>query len=160
MNNHINNYPYPLANPRHRIAGFFVDCGLIFVTLFIGWFIWSLIVLKDGQTPGMKLVKLRFYDRTTGLPTRWGHTFIRTYGMRFTFTFIAFCVGQLINSVIGFHSSTAGSSSNALLPLGAESFIEYIAPIVDLLWIFKGATRQRIVDIIFKTSVLNEAIAE
>lgn len=48
------------------------------VTLFIGWFIWWLIVMAQGQTPGKQIVGIRVYH-DHGVPAGWGRTFLREF---------------------------------------------------------------------------------
>ena len=60
-----------LATPQHRLGGYLVDQLLSVVTVYIGWLIWSLLLWRNGQTPGKRLVKTRVYDVTTGKPASW-----------------------------------------------------------------------------------------
>jgi len=45
-------YSFPKASPQLRLAGFALDLVLRWVTMGIGWMIWSLIIWGQGQTPG------------------------------------------------------------------------------------------------------------
>ena len=47
-----------LATPQHRLGGYLVDQLLSVITLYVGWFIWSLFLWREGQTPGKRLVKI------------------------------------------------------------------------------------------------------
>jgi hypothetical protein len=64
----VTEYPFNKATTQHRLGGWAVDLALNFVTFGIGWFIWSLVVWGQGQTPGKQLLKMRVYDKTTGKP--------------------------------------------------------------------------------------------
>ena len=68
---------FKLATPGHRIGAFAVDMGLNFVTLGIGWFIWSLIMWGKGQTPGKNLLKIRVINEVNRQPAQWGHMCLR-----------------------------------------------------------------------------------
>jgi uncharacterized RDD family membrane protein YckC len=157
-------YRYELASPRHRLAGLLIDGGLAIVTFGIGWLIWTFIILGSGQTPGKKIVKLRVYNQSTGEPVRWGHMFIRTFGLNFVFGIAAQIVGGIINSIMGIHLATISPNATKIhlsdlgvFNSGAITMIQTAGFLIDAFWIFKGGQRHRIVDIICKTDVVNEA---
>jgi uncharacterized RDD family membrane protein YckC len=50
---------------------------LVFVTLFIGWLIWSLIVWAKGQTPAKQLLSMRTVILRKGAKASWGTMFLR-----------------------------------------------------------------------------------
>jgi uncharacterized RDD family membrane protein YckC len=111
-----------------------------------------LIILGQGQTPGKQILKLRVYDVTTGSPARWGHMFIRELGL--FFALFIFAYGLPI--VVGLQSL------NEFVSQGWSSFgigeaLYYGVFLVDAFWIFKANDRKRLVDVICKTDVLNEA---
>ena len=67
-----------LASIERRLGALVLDSVIGFFTLFIGWFIWSLIVFGRGQTPGKQLV--RIYTAGMDDPERrlsWGSMFLR-----------------------------------------------------------------------------------
>ena len=80
-------YPFPKASLQHRFGQLVLEFVLIIVTLGIGYLIWLLIVLGQGQTPGKQILKLRVYDATTGKPAKWGHMFIRELGIYMALAF-------------------------------------------------------------------------
>ncbi len=47
--------------------------------LFVGYWVWWLIALKDGQTPGKKVVGIRAVRADTGEPLQWGMMFVREF---------------------------------------------------------------------------------
>jgi uncharacterized RDD family membrane protein YckC len=122
------------------------------VTLGIGYAIWFLIILGQGQTPGKQVLKLRVYDSTTGKPAKWGHMFIRELGLHWLIAILAYGLPIVIGLV-----DLTDFANGGLLELGVGDFIYYIAVLVDIFWIFKGGNRQRLVDVLCKTDVLNEA---
>ena len=65
-----------LASIGQRFGAFILDAVLLPVTLFIGWLIWWLIALGNGQTPGKQILGIRVYT-ATGEPASWGRTFFR-----------------------------------------------------------------------------------
>jgi uncharacterized RDD family membrane protein YckC len=68
-----------LSSPGHRFGGYILDWVLIFATLIIGWLIWSLIVYKNGQTPGKQLLKMRVVSLRTASKATWGTMFLREF---------------------------------------------------------------------------------
>lgn len=66
-----------LATPGARLGALLLDGLLVFVTLFIGWVVWSLIVWGRGTTPAKSLLKQRVVDANTGQTATWGHMAVR-----------------------------------------------------------------------------------
>ncbi len=171
-------YPFPKANPRHRLAAALLDGLLMMVTFWIGWAIWSLIAWGKGQTPGKQVLKIRVYDKATGRPVRWGHMLIRQYLILAAIPLFIFTFFYVVGS-IHYWSGDSGIIGLSMLngttppwfaaygtPTGTFTFksyafyilvLTYFFPLVDVLWIFKGGNRNRIVDLIAKTDVINEA---
>ena len=75
----VNGYEsgFRYATFQHRLGAYALDAGLAFLTLGIGWFIWSMIVWGEGQTPAKKILKLRTINAVTGRPASWGHMALR-----------------------------------------------------------------------------------
>ena len=148
-------YQFPLATPQHRLGGKAVDYAMYVVTLGIGWFIWSLVVWGQGQTPGQQIVKLRVYDKTTGKRVKWGHMAIREF-------LLPLAAGILSGVAAGILIAIATSGSS-LSDHPWAVFFAYIPVmaifLVDAIFIFKDDKRNRLVDIISKTDVLNESPA-
>jgi uncharacterized RDD family membrane protein YckC len=61
-----------LASVGRRIGGYFLDTLLFFVTLGIGYLVWTLIVWKDGLTPAKQLLNMRCYRTADDRPAHWG----------------------------------------------------------------------------------------
>lgn len=66
-----------LSSPGKRLGEFLLDVLLIYVTLVIGWLIWLLIVMKDGQTPAKQLLSMRAVNLATHRKATWGTTALR-----------------------------------------------------------------------------------
>jgi uncharacterized RDD family membrane protein YckC len=66
-----------LSNPGRRLAGYLLDGLLGIVTLGIGWLIWALIVMKDGQTPAKQLLGMRTVRMDIHWKAGWGRTALR-----------------------------------------------------------------------------------
>jgi len=152
-------YPAPLASIQHRLGGRAVDVALSIVTLNIGWLIWSLVLWGQGQTPGKQLLKLRVYDKTTGMTVKWGHMAIREFGLPLAGIIVILI---LVAIWIFFPLLTVYVSEIPLyiifillILITVTSFA--IVYIVDPLWIFRRGKRNRLTDIILKTDVLNES---
>jgi len=144
-------YPFRIATPQHRLGGKAVDIAMYVVTFGIGWFIWSLVVWGQGQTPGKQIVKLRVYDKSTSKPVKWGHMAIREVLVPLALT----CA--VVPLVVIF----------AIIPIRVVSIFGIIllylwffaAQLLDALWIFKGGGRHRLVDVFCKTDVINESLS-
>lgn len=145
-------YAFPKASLKHRLGQAFLEYGLIIVTLGIGYLIWTLILFGRGQTPGKQILQLRVYDLTTGLPAKWGHMFIREFGL-----FMAIGVFAYILPIAIGLQSLDDFLSQGFTSFGLGDVLYYGLILLDALWIFKGGNRQRLVDVVCKTDVLNEA---
>jgi len=66
-----------LASPQARLGAYLVDIGLAIVTLFIGWFIWSMFTWQTGQTPAKRLMKQVVVDGRTGETFTWVKMLLR-----------------------------------------------------------------------------------
>lgn len=143
-------YPFAIATPQHRLGGKAVDIAMYVVTFGIGWFIWSLVVWGQGQTPGKQIVKLRVYDKTTSKPAKWGHMAIRECLLPLALSLASIPVVLVLGVVPNTYVSLFAIS------LGYLWF--FAAQLVDALWIFKAGKRNRLVDVICKTDVLNESL--
>ena len=148
-NKRMENYPYAPASRVHRLGGYAVDVAMSFVTLGIGWFIWSLVVWGQGQTPGKQIVKLRVYDQTTGKPVKWGHMAIRQFGLPTAVYLVFLAVTALLSTGSFSNGATHASALLGLVLIGLGLY--------DTLSIFKAGNPRRLVDDICKTDVLNEA---
>ena len=156
MSNSSFSYQYSLANPRHRLGGIILNLVFQGITFNIGWFIWSLVVWGQGQTPGHQILRMRVYSIDTGKPATWGHMAIRQFLIPMTY-FSGFWLAVLISGGIqNFQNSgqTNGSGVYALI-------FGWLATggiwITDALWIFRGQKRQRLADVWARTQVFNEA---
>ena len=141
----MDEYQHPLATPQHRLGGLAVDVALFIFTLGIGWFIWLLVVMGQGQSPGKQILKLRVYDSTTGHPARWGHMFIRELGLESAISILFTILSYLYLYIFDFDTESIAT------------VLILILSTVDGFWIFKNGDRRRLVDIILKTDVLNES---
>ena len=141
-----------LASPGHRIGAIAVDAGLNIVTFGIGWFVWSLIVWAEGQTPGKKLLKIRVINVGNGRPARWGQMCIRQVLIPWA-TSIFFLVPYYVWVFKGFGTSGAHTGLIALFICLAIWLTIYI---IDVVWLF-GVKRRRLTDYWAGTIVINEA---
>ena len=145
----MENYSNPKASAQHRLGGRAVDIAMYLVTFGIGWFIWSLVVWGQGQTPGKQILKMRVYDKTTGKPARWGQMAIREFLLPLSFSIPFYVVGAVLSFI---HSASAGVIGVVIIFVGI-----FATQITDAVWIFRGTAKNRLVDLIAKTDVLNEA---
>jgi len=66
-----------LASVGARFGAYLLDLVLLFVTLVIGWLIWSLIVWSRGQSPGKQIVGIYCFKLQRGARATWGTMFLR-----------------------------------------------------------------------------------
>jgi uncharacterized RDD family membrane protein YckC len=66
-----------LASPGARFGSYLMEYLLLFVTLGVGWLIWSLIVWDKGTTPGHQVLKQTIVDEKTHEPFSWGRMALR-----------------------------------------------------------------------------------
>jgi uncharacterized RDD family membrane protein YckC len=136
-----------LATPQHRLGAVAVDVGLIFVTSFIGWGIWSLIVWGKGQTPGKQLLKVRVLNEPTGKPATWGHMLIRQ-------VLIGWALAAPYSVAYGFY--VINFNQAALFGLIGCIVLLIAIYVLDIVWVF-GPTHRRLIDYWAGTIVVNEA---
>ena len=148
----MTDYPFPKASLKHRLGQAFLEYALIIVTLGIGYLVWTLIILGQGQTPGKQVLKLRVYDSTTGKPAKWGHMFLREFGLFMAVAVIAYAIPVLLSL-----QSLSEFASDGYFELSIGNVLYYGFLAFDAFWIFKSGKRQRLVDVICKTDVLSEA---
>jgi uncharacterized RDD family membrane protein YckC len=142
-------YPFSKATIQHRLGGKALDLALYLVTFGIGWFIWSMIVWTQGQTPGKQLLKMRVTDKSTGKPIKWGHMAIREFLLPMSFSLAVLPI-VLVLSLIPI--TEFAIAAVVILYLGI-----FIGALIDAFWIFKGGRINRLVDVFAKTDVLNES---
>jgi hypothetical protein len=142
------------------------------VTLGIGWMIWSLVVWGQGQTPGKQIVKLRVYNKETGTKAKWGQMALRQFCLPMTLS-VYYFLGAIFVNYSGLFNQpfppgwpNATSSESIQVWLTQHVFIIHFlvfeVPVIvllflDALLIFKGDSKNRLVDKILKTDVLNES---
>ena len=148
----MTDYPFPKASLKHRLGQLLLEYALFIVTLGIGYLVWFLIILGQGQTPGKQVLKLRVYDSTTGKPAKWGHMFIREFGLVIAVAVIAYGLPVILSI-----QSLSEFASEGYFELSIGNVLYYGFIAFDAFWIFKSGKRQRLVDVICKTDVLNEA---
>jgi uncharacterized RDD family membrane protein YckC len=78
-----------VASPGKRLGGYIVEGLLFFLTLGIGWFVWSFIVYGKGQTPAKQLLGMRVVNVRTGRAASWGTMFLRELVLKLVVTYVA-----------------------------------------------------------------------
>jgi len=69
--------PPPLSSLGQRFGAYLLDGVLAFVTLFIGWMIWSCVTFSKGQTPAKSIMGMRVVKQDSGVAATWGEMFLR-----------------------------------------------------------------------------------
>jgi hypothetical protein len=145
----MENYSKPKASAQHRLGGKAVDGAMYLVTFGIGWLVWSLVVWGQGQTPGKQILKMRVYDKTTGKPAKWGQMAIREFLLPLAFTIPFYLIG---GAFILVNTTTTTVIGLIIMYIGILAI-----HITDGVWIFRGDKKNRLVDVLAKTDVLNES---
>jgi hypothetical protein len=127
-----------LASSQHRIAAMLLDSVLFFLTVGIGWFIWSLFTWKNGQTPAKKILKIRVFSVKSNLPVTWGHAAI--YELLFGIAVAIVCsfVNFLTFGLLG-------------------SLTYFVFWVTDFCWYWKDGKKRTIRDNVVKVVVVNIA---
>ena len=89
------------ATPGRRLGGFLLDSILFWLTLVVGWIVWSAIVAERGQTPGKQLLGM-YVMREDGSRAGGWYTILRewvVYGLLFAGLLGAFTSG--LSVVVG-----------------------------------------------------------
>jgi uncharacterized RDD family membrane protein YckC len=88
-----------LSSAGRRFGGYLLE-GLLFVcTLGIGWFIWTLIVWAQGQTPAKQTLGMRVVRLDTRAHAGWGRMFLRDFigkGIVWLIGALIFAIGAVI----------------------------------------------------------------
>lgn len=145
-------YQFPKASIQHRLGGKAVDAAMYLVTFGIGWWIWSLVIWGQGQTPGKQIVKLRVFNKVNQRPVTWGHMALREFVLPLSLT-----VWFWIAVGVGSTDESLNTDNEFILFSGVLAFAALIVGLLDIFWIFKNDQRNRLVDVIAKTDVLNES---
>ena len=146
----------PLANPRHRLGALAVDTGLSFVTLGIGWLVWSCVVWSRGQTPGKRLLKIRVLNESNGKPASWGQMLIRQVLIN-----VALAMPIYLCELLYFlkPSSRPGIDLTYGAILLVWFALLFALFIVDMVWLF-GPKHRRLLDYWSGTVVVNEGASK
>lgn len=79
-----------LSSVGKRFGEYCLETLLVFVTLFIGWAIWSAIIYGRGQTPAKQVLNMRIVKLDTGRSASWGTTWVREWPCKWVIGFAAF----------------------------------------------------------------------
>lgn len=61
-----------MSSPRRRVKAHALDLVLIVLTVGVGWWLWSLLLWRGGQTPAKRLMHMRCIDTRAGAAARFG----------------------------------------------------------------------------------------
>jgi uncharacterized RDD family membrane protein YckC len=78
-----------------RLLAFLLDSTLLIVTLGLGWIIWSLVICKDGTTPGKQLLGMRIVKTDTGQAASWFYTLLREWLVKDVISWATLGVGYI-----------------------------------------------------------------
>ncbi len=72
-----------------RLGAHLLDSFLLFITLFIGWFVWSLVIWSRGQTPGKQILNMRTVKIRDRQTATFGTMFVREIVAKFLIGILA-----------------------------------------------------------------------
>ena len=87
-------YGLALATPGKRFLAWFLNWIIAAFSLGIVWFIWWIVIVNKGMTPGRQIMKLAIVDQRTYEEVTPGRAFIRG-------TLVFFILFQVIASFLG-----------------------------------------------------------
>ena len=150
-------YPFPLASRGKRFGAYALDALFMWLTCGIGWAIWTLIVWKDGQTPGKQVLKMKTYGTVLARPASWGHMAIRNFliPLVVSIAYIPFYI-----SLLSFYSDYSyygyGNPYDAWYWIG--NLVSLAFYITSLVMFLNSSTNQSLQDRLAKTVVLDESV--
>lgn len=152
-------FPAPLASRGKRLGGLLLDSlflSLSAIMLFLPYLIWLLVVMKDGQTPGKQLLRMRVYATTTNRPATWGHMAIRTILIPWlaSFVYLPYWFALINYGVLQYAIVDPFYYAGGWYAFG--SFLSFGIFVLDLVLFFSSPLNQRISDRWAKTVVLDE----
>jgi uncharacterized RDD family membrane protein YckC len=71
-----------------RFGEWWLGLLLMIVTLYVGYWVWSLIIWERGQTPAKQLLKMRVVQVKTGKASNWGQMALRQLVVRWLISFL------------------------------------------------------------------------
>ena len=153
------NFPAPLASRGKRLGGLLLDAlfiGISTILLWLPYLVWLLIVMKDGQTPGKQVLKMRVYATTTNRPATWGHMAIRTILIPWlaSFVYLPFYFNAINYGYFTYALTDPFYYADGWYAFG--SLLSLAIFVVDLVLFFSSPLNQRISDRWAKTVVLDE----
>ena len=160
-----NNSGLRIATPQHRLGGLVLDGVLLLLTCGIGWIIWSLVIWKDGLTPAKQILKMRVISKPNYKPATWGNMAIRQFLLPQTPSTIFFIIAATLGLFSAFidpfcdpyFDSCVDYSSGTGFTIAILYIGLFVIQAVDAIWLFTNPERKRLVDILSKTVVVNEA---
>jgi uncharacterized RDD family membrane protein YckC len=124
-----------VASPGRRFQGLLLEILLAVVTLGIGWLIWFSFTAKTSQTPAKRILKMRVVSVNTTQSVTANVMWVRTV-----------LIGLVLSILASILDNGVEGKANDLVSL---------ISLIDALFVF-SVTRQRLVDRILKTQVLDE----
>jgi uncharacterized RDD family membrane protein YckC len=112
--------------------------------------------MKDGQTPGKQVLKMRVYATTTNRPATWGHMAIRTILIPWLvgFAFLPFYFNLLNYGYLSSFYYDPFYYGGGWFVFGMFIYLGYV--VLELVLFFSSPRNQRFTDRWAKTVVLDE----
>ena len=89
---------YALASPWSRLGAALINTVLMFVTLFVGYLVWTMVLWNEGTNPGKKMLGMRVVKSDTGRVCTFGDMLLRN----FVFGFLVMGVVGTFTLYIGY----------------------------------------------------------
>ena len=93
-------YGTTISSRGKRFGAFVLSVVLIYVTLGIGYVIWTLIIWGRGQNPAKQVLGMYVIDLETGRPATWGKMFIRGFVIDGLLNLVTFFIFWVVSAVM------------------------------------------------------------
>jgi hypothetical protein len=87
------------VNPSRRFTAWVLEIVLIVGSAYIGWFIWSLITWRKGQTPAQNLLRIVTINEKTGCAAKRPQMFIRFFLIFFAYWLGYFAISNIAYAI-------------------------------------------------------------
>lgn len=134
----------PISHSR-RLGGLLLEIVLFWLTLGIGWFVWSCLLLVRAQSPSKQILDHVIVDVVTGRKVQWWRAGLRQ------FIPAAIAIYSFFGPLYYF-TYTHGALNELIVPIGGTAVLALLL-IVDGLFMFTSK-RRRLFDFIFNTTIV------
>jgi uncharacterized RDD family membrane protein YckC len=145
-----------ICSARRRLVGYWLDWFVVFITLFVGWYVWSLVRYRGLRAPGKQLLGMTVVDERTGRPPSFRRRLLRS-GAKWLL--LSPGIVLVLKVLDGFDRAARAVD---LLPdrylTATHSTLAIMAQLIFLLattcWLLRNSRRQQLWDLLAGTIVV------